>query len=80
MLLAYEEVCAVRKAQVYRLACGDGSENLYKWSGKKAGNGLLVEVNSFVKDKETRKLVGRWLPCPNWNVESALRKALESKA
>jgi hypothetical protein len=54
--------------KIYRLG-----DNLYRWDGAAHGNGWPVGVESFVKDAETRKIIGRWLDCPNWGVAKKLR-------
>lgn len=56
------------KAIIYRLSVFDGEENLYRHHGGYHGNGVPYGVEAFVKDRETRAIVGRWLPCPNWCV------------
>lgn len=50
-----------------------GQENLYRFDGY-GFNSLPVGVQSFVKSPKVRQVVGRWLPCPNWSVASAIQR------
>ena len=47
--------------------------NLYRW--QVGLSGLPVEIHFFVQDPEVRKILGRWWPCPNVCVATALRLA-----
>lgn len=49
-----------------------GEANLYRFSGFGL-NKLPKDVEFFVKNRSVRDVVGRWLPCPNWSVSSAIQ-------
>jgi hypothetical protein len=71
-----QDVEVGRAGRVFKLAVF-GQAHLYRWSGLRHGSGILSGIETYVKDRGARDIIGRWLPCPNWCVEKALRLHIE---
>lgn len=78
------QVSENRKAVVKLTICsGDPvaeATNLYRWSGDRHSSGWCSGVESFVKDRGTRDIIGRWMPCPNASVNITLQRHLGQAA
>jgi len=60
---------STHKGTLYKLEMVPGEKNIYRHHGEfHAATGWPSGVEVFVKEPGTRRVVGRWLPCPSWNV------------